>query len=135
MSILEKTDWLDAYLSTHIKDAKYEKADIQAVVDNCPHLTDEQRSDLYDLLMKHEKLFNGTLGVYPHKKVHIEIEENAEPKHARAYPVPRIHLETFKKELQHLVKIGVLSAQGCSEWASPTFIVPKKDGRVRWISD
>ena len=43
--------------------------------------------------------------------------------------------ETYKKELDHLVELGVLSVAEESEWALPSFIVPKKDGRVRWISD
>jgi hypothetical protein len=56
-------------------------------------------------------------------------------KHARPYPVPVIHLSAFKKESLHLVKIGILSQQGASEWASPMFITPPKDGRVHWVSD
>jgi hypothetical protein len=59
----------------------------------------------------------------------------AAPKHLRPYPTPVINLEAFKRELIHLVKIGVLSPQGASEWASPIFIIPQKDGRVHWASD
>ncbi len=44
-------------------------------------------------------------------------------------------MNTFKKELDHLVRIGVLAAQQESEWASPSFIIPKKDSRVHWISN
>ncbi len=80
-------------------------------------------------------MLDGTLGVYPHKKVHIDIDPNAKHVHSRPYPVPQIHLKTFKKKLDHLVRIGVLAAQQESEWASLSFIIPKKDGRVRWISD
>ncbi len=59
----------------------------------------------------------------------------AVPKHFRPYAIPVIPLEAFKKELIHLVQIGVLSPQGASKWASPTFITPKNVGRVCWVSD
>ncbi len=59
----------------------------------------------------------------------------AKPKHAKPYTIARIHLEAFKKELDHLVTIGVLSPTGASEWGSLTFIMAKKDGRVHWVID
>ncbi|KAL7548019.1 hypothetical protein ACHAWF_011298 [Thalassiosira exigua] len=70
-------------------------------------------------------MFDGTLRVYPHKKFHID--------YSRPYDVPRIHLQTFKKELDHLVELGVIVPQNKSEWASGTFIIPKKDGRLNKV--
>ena len=46
-----------------------------------------------------------------------------------------MNLVTFKKELDHLVEIGILSPVRVTEWGLQTFIIPKKDGRVRWASD
>ena len=43
-------------------------------------------------------------------------------------------MEAFKHELEHLCRIGVLERCGASEWAL-TFIIPKMDGRVHWVSD
>ncbi len=80
-------------------------------------------------------MFDGTLGVYPHKKVHIYIDPNAKPVHSRPYPVPQIYPKTFKNELNHLVRLGVLAVQQESQWVLPSFIIPKKDGRVCWISN
>jgi hypothetical protein len=80
-------------------------------------------------------MFDGTLGVYSHKKVHIDINPNTKPVHSRPYPVPQIHLKTFIMELNHLVRIGVIASQQGSEWALPSFITPKKDSKIRWISN
>ena len=129
-------DWYDPdCYAIEILDAKYEKVQIDEVVKQLEHLNIQQKADIKQVLSEFTKIFDGTLGVYPHRKFHIDLEPNAKPKHARPYPVSVIHLEAFIKELAHLCKIGVLATHGASEWASPTFITPKKDGRVRWVSD
>jgi transposase InsO family protein len=129
-------DWYDpACFAAAILDAKYEKVEVDDVVEQLTHLNQSQKDDLLKVLKQFTKLFDGTLGVYPHRKFHIDIMPGAKPKHVRPYAIARIHLEPFKKELDHLVSIGVLSPQGASEWGSPTFITPKKDGRIRWVSD
>jgi len=83
--------------------------DVNDVVQQQSHLTASQEKDLLDLLTKHYKLSSGKLCSFVHtKKFHIDINPEATPVHARAYPVPCIHLETFRRELNHLVELGVL---------------------------
>ena len=119
-------DWYDPdCFATAILDAKYEKVNVEDVAKQLTHLSKLQRDDVHAILKKFTKLFDGTLGVYPHRKFHIDVMPGAKPKHVRPYAIARIHLEPFKKELDHLVRIGVLSPQGANEWGSPTFITPK----------
>lgn len=128
-------DIYENYAVTKILDAMYEHMDLEDVVKMQTHLDPQQQQQLLAVLKKYPRVFGNDLGCYPHKKFHIELQPDAKPVHRRAYPVPRVHEDTFKKELEHLVRIGVLSPQGSSEWGLPTFITPKKDGRVRWVSD
>jgi hypothetical protein len=60
----------------------------------------------------------------------LEIEPSAKPVHTRAYAIPKSNKEAFKREMDHLLETGVLSKAGPTE-----FIIPKKDGRIRWRSD
>ena len=121
--------------SDEIGASTYEYVHTDKVADECKHLSEEQRQQLRQLLRKFPRLFSGKLGKYNGEKVHLDIDPNAEPHAARAYSVPRKHEARFKEELERLVEIGVLERCGRSRWMMPTFIVPKKDGKVRWVSD
>ena len=101
---------------------------------NCKHLTAKQQEQLEQVLSKYTKFFSGKLGRYPHIKVHLDVDDSVKPS-INALSGTSVHFNTFQTELERLVKIGVLEPCGRSEWASPTFITPKKDGKVRWISD
>jgi len=118
-----------------ILDAKYEKADIERICEEQAELDKQQREQLAVLLRKYEALFDGQLGRWHGQEVKLELQEGAKPYHARAYNIPRCHIQTLKAEVDRLVKIGVLKKVNRSEWAAPTFIIPKKDGSVRFISD
>ena len=121
---------------TKILDAHYEKANIvETIKKNCSHLSDKKQQQIINLLNNYEELFDGTLGDMNTSPVHLEVKEGAKPKHHKPFPVPKIHEMTLKKELKRLCKLGVLKKCSDSTWASPTFIIPKKNGTVRFISD
>ena len=120
---------------TRILDANYDTPVLEDEVAKMTHLNPIQRNLLLALLKKNEDLFDGQLGDWTGDPVEIPLKEGAKPYHARAFPIPHIHEDTFKKDLDRLVSIGVLRKVNRSEWAAPAFIIPKKDGRVRFISD
>jgi hypothetical protein len=123
---------------TRILDAKYQNADLQLIVrDNCKHLSANQQKKLLQLLKKYETLFlfDGTLGDWKTKPVSFQLKEGVSPYHGRAFPVPKVHKDTIIKEVERLCQLGVLERQAASEWALPSFIIPKKDKTVRFVSD
>ena len=90
---------------------------------------------MLQLLQKYADLFNGTLGKWTGTAHNISLKDGATPYHARSFPIPKAYENTLKDEVNRLVEVGVLKKVNHSEWAAPTFIIPKKDKTVRFISD
>jgi hypothetical protein len=112
------------------------KADLQSIVkDNCKHLSANQNKKLLQLLRKYELLFDGTLGDWKTKPVSFQLKEGVSPYHGQAFPVPTVQKETIVKEVERLCQLGVLERRLASEWALPSFIIPKKDKTVLFLSD
>jgi hypothetical protein len=72
-----------------ILDAKYDKADLPAIIrENCSHLTASDREKLLLLLLRFESLFDGTLSDWKLPPVSFELKEGMKPYHGRPYPIP-----------------------------------------------
>ena len=118
-----------------ILDANYTKADLQAVVTNCTQLNSVEQNKLLELLKKFEQLFDGTLSNWRTKPVSFQLKDGVTPYHGRAFPIPKVHKDVIMKEIQRLCDLGVLEWQPSSEWAAPSFIQPKKNKTVRFLTD
>jgi hypothetical protein len=127
----DATEWVVNIL---VLDAKNEKADLQSVVStNCSRLCLQDQNKLLELLTEFEELFDGTLSDWKTDPVPFELKEGAKPYHGRSYPVPKAYKNTTIRELNRLVELGVVEFQPGSEWASPSFIIPKKMEPYKWL--
>jgi len=125
----------DDQFTVEIKSSKYEEVSPSDVVTQQEHLLETQKNVLRKLLNKYPELFNGKLKEYRGSKVHLTLKKDHVATQSRPYRIPFVHRELFKEELGKLIKQGVLEKAERSVWSTPTFLIPKKDGRVRWISD
>jgi transposase InsO family protein len=122
-----------------IYDNTYGKVDFSLLAKQQKHLPLHQQNMLHDLWNDYQDLFQGNLGEWPDEEIDIELLPDSSPYHCvRPIRIPRIHYETIKKEVDRLLSINVLQEVPIEEagpWCSPSFIVPKKDGKVRLVTD
>jgi Reverse transcriptase (RNA-dependent DNA polymerase) len=125
----------DECLSSNILQSKYEPSNIRQIAHGQKQLTPSQRDEPEEILLKFPKLFSGGLGKLNSEKIHLDLDPTVPSVASHAYTVPERHKRIFKQELDCLVQEGVLEPGTQFAWIAGTFIIPKKDRRVDWVSD
>jgi hypothetical protein len=92
-----------------ITTTKNSSADVRDITDAQTHLTPQQRGELYDILKKRQRLFDGSLGCYTCHKFDIDLKPGIVPYHCKQpYSIPANKLDLARAELERQCLIGVL---------------------------
>ena len=90
---------------------------------------------LQAVLDRHPTVFEESLGLVQGTTAKIHVDAAGQPKFFKARPVPYSLRDKVDKELDHLVKEGVIQPVTHSDWAAPVVPVVKRDGSVRLCGD
>ena len=101
------------------------------------HLNTQEKHLLHSLFSKYLSVFDERLGHYKKRKINLQLIPGARPySQRRPYPLPFQRRKLFHEELIAMLADGVLErVEGLSKRSFPTFIIPKKDGQVWWVTD
>ena len=90
---------------------------------------------LQDILDVNSSVFSPELGTLKDATATIQRDPSAQPRFCKARTVPYALKGKIEKELDRLVKQGVIEPISFSEWAAPIVPVLKKDSTVRICGD
>lgn len=94
-----------------------------------------QNQVLTPLFQKFSDVFSGTLGEFNKGLIKLNLKCNYEPKFCKPRPLPLALKDRVEKEIEKLVRLGVLEPVDYSEWGTPIVPVLKKSGEVRICGD
>ena len=80
LAMQEATEW-----AVKILGSNYEAADVDEIARNAEQLDDKQKVKLLVLLKDFEDVFEGPLGKWKTKLIHIELNPDAKPVNSRRY--------------------------------------------------
>ena len=113
----------------------YAEVDINEYVKTLEHLDKNQQTALANVLDAYSEMYRGSIGTLNIKPVHFELKPGAKPFCTRPFPVPKAYENLTKEECARFEKDGIWYHTIDSTWAAPSFIVPKKTGDVRIVTD
>lgn len=94
-----------------------------------------QAPEVKTLCNKYAKLFENELGTFTNYKVSLKLKKDVVPKFYKPRPLPFALKDKVEKELEKLVKLGILKPTQCSEWGTPIVPVLKNNGSIRICGD
>ena len=118
-----------------ILEIAYAKSDFYQVANNSTQLNAEERTLWLRLLKDFEDFFDSPVGDWDTETIDLELKPGYKPFNSKYYPAPIINKETFCKDLKILLGIEVLTLVQYSQYGTPIFIITKKEGTVRLITD
>jgi len=65
----------------------------------------------------------------------LELVPGSKPFYGKPFSIPKAYEQVTKDEIHRLESLGLLTPGASSQWAAPTFIIPKKNNTVRVITD
>ena len=98
-------------------------------------LTTEKQSLKTELKTTFPEIFAVSLGKCTKTAAKFKLINNAQPVFKKKGNVPFASLEKINKQLDRLVKNGILSKVEFSQWATPTVYVKKKSKEIRVCTD
>ena len=102
----------------------------------CEELSNDQLLMVYLLLISRDMVFSKgdtNIGTFTAVKHHIDTC-NSRPIKQRMGRTPLGYANEEQEHLEKLLEAGVIEPS-CSEWTSPSVLVRKRDGSVRWCID
>ena len=118
-----------------ILEARYKKTDLQETANSLKHLNSDEQELVLEVLKRYEGAFQGTGGTWNRKSIELELKEGAKPFYGKPFRIPQAYKALVKKEVERLESIGLLIRVSGSEWAAPSFVIPKKDKTIRFLTD
>jgi hypothetical protein len=99
-------------------------------------ISDNEKQHLFELLLRNREAFSlyGEISSCPNFEVDITLKDTS-PFFIRPYPIAEENKQQIDKELEKLVKLGILK-NGCSAYTSPVMLISKKNTtEKRTVSD
>lgn len=92
------------------------------------------RSTIMEMLRKHAKMWDGSLGSINVTEHRIDLEPGTRPMRSMPYRQGPARRAVVRDQIDTMLRAGVIEP-ATAEWASPVVLVPKKDRTLRFCVD
>ena len=115
-------------------DLSFEDQVLGLIDSTCMHLSQGERSELCEVLLRHSNVFGSRPGSCNMGEHSIEVDPNAPVPRRRLYPVPLVFRAEVDTQIGSMLQQGLIEPS-LSSYAHPVVCVKKKDGTLRLAVD